>query len=348
MGLSNTTNDIAPDLVPHASKLYVSHRRGAIPAARLRKGVPSDLLITWRRRLINQWMMKHVPGFHKFCADMVTKFVGPSFAGVPLDPAWRLEPFPSLVLSLPGLMQDLMPFLVDGQLTSLHGIKRFTGGKSIEFTDGTVLDDVDTVICCTGYEADWSAAPFVETSTPKGHNYSGEPMHRLYMNMFPPKYADSCAMFCYSAFGKNNGFSFSDVTAMALSNIWRGVSSDMMPDRENMERWIDQHQEWVASRWALDHTVDPSMVRQWEFQPWQHEAAGTGMENLGWGWKGWRFWFQDRKMYNMMNNGVETAHMFRYFETGKRPTWPGAREAIIHQNELVKKTFPLKKGERGY
>ena len=29
------------------------------------------------------------------------------------------------------------------------------------------------------------------------------------------------------------------------------------------------------------------------------------------------------------------------FETGKRKTWPGAREAIIHMNELVK-MFPIK------
>jgi dimethylaniline monooxygenase (N-oxide forming) len=46
-------------------------------------------------------------------------------------------------------------------------------------------------------------------------------------------------------------------------------------------------------------------------------------------------------MSYMMNNGVETAHAFRYFETGKRKAWPEARDAIIHINELVK-VFPIK------
>lgn len=40
------------------------------------------------------------------------------------------------------------------------------------------------------------------------------------MNMFPPAYADSCALLCYSAFGKSNGFTFADLTAMAISYVW--------------------------------------------------------------------------------------------------------------------------------
>ncbi|KAK2616624.1 hypothetical protein QQS21_000447 [Conoideocrella luteorostrata] len=341
VGLSNTTSDVVPNLISVASQVYVSHRRGAIPAARLRKGTPGDLLITWRRRIINQWLMKAVPTLHRKLSDQIVNYAAKSFAGVPIDPAWRLQPYPSLTLRLPGMLEEVLPYLADGRLTSLHGIRRFVGMKSIEFEDGTVLDDVDAVIYCTGYKADWSAAPFVEMSTPTSHGYDGAPMHRLYMNLFPPQYADSCALLCYSAFGKNNGFSFSDVMSMAISNIWRGVSSDMIPNKPEMEHWIDERQEWVASRWALDNACDISMVRQWEFQPWLHEAAGTGMENLGWGWKGWRFWLQDRMMSNLMNHGVETAHMFRYFETGKRRTWAGAREAIIHQNRVVKETFPI-------
>ena len=118
-----------------------------------------------------------------------------------------------------------------------------------------------------------------------------------------------------------------------------------MPTLAEMNKEIDSHQEWVASRWRLDHDIDVSMVKTWEYQSFLHEAAGTGMENLGWGWKGWKFFFKDPKMSYMMNNGVETAHAFRYFETGKRKAWPGAKEAIIHMNELVK-AFPIKEEEK--
>jgi len=107
-----------------------------------------------------------------------------------------------------------------------------------------------------------------------------------------------------------------------------------------MESAIDAHHAWLTTCWRADTTpgsFDASMVRSWEFQAFLHEAAGTGMENLGWGWKGWRFWLRDPKMSRLMNHGIETAHAFRYFETGKRKTWPGARDAIIHMNELVRK-----------
>lgn len=256
-----------------------------------------------------------------------------------LDPAWGLEPFPSLSLVLPGTWEDVFDLLKQGKVESLPGIKQFTGPKSIEFADGQIIDDIDAVVLCTGYVADWRSAPFVETSKPTAHGYKGGEIRRLYMNLFPPAYADSCVMLCYSAYGKNNGFSFADVTAMAVSNAWRGI--EKLPSKQDMETWIDKHQAWVASRWALDPTTSIGCVKQWEFQGWLHRAAGTGMENLGWGWKGWLFWFKDRKMYNLMNHGVETAHAFRYFETGKRKTWDGAREEIIHQNELVK-VFPVK------
>jgi dimethylaniline monooxygenase (N-oxide forming) len=257
-----------------------------------------------------------------------------------LDPAWGLVPPPSLTLSPRSLSENIIPALRNGSLTSLQGIKRFVGPRSIELAAGTVLDDIDAVICATGYKADFSVAPFLERSRPS--NYGGPDFVRLWMNLFPPKYADFIVMLCYSAFGKNNGFSFSGVTSMAVSNVWRGVHPT--PTLEAMEKHIDDHQNWVASRWRLDNNIDVSMVKIWEHQSFLHKAAGTGMENLGWGWKGWKFWFQDPKMSCMMNHVVETAHAFRYFDTGKRKPWPRARDAIIHMNELVK-IFPIKEKE---
>lgn len=333
VGLGSSTGDIVPDLAPHASRIWISHRRGAVPFKRLRKGIPQDLGITWRRRQLGFVLQKHFPRVARLIADAAISYLGRRSFGK-LDPAWRLEPFPSITLNLPGSWEYVMPLLKSGDVQSMHGMKRFTGPRSIEFADGTVLHDIDAVICATGYQADFSIAPFVAMSMPEAYEYEGEPICRMYMNMFPPRYADSCVLLCYSAFGKSNGFSFADVTAMAVSNIWRGVES--LPTRAEMERHINAHHAWVASKWRLEHQLDTSMVKQWEFQGFLHRAAGTGMDNLGWSWKGWRFWLKDRKMYNLMNNGVETAHMYRFFETGKRKTWHGARDAILHMNEVVK------------
>lgn len=305
--------------------------------------MPVDLGITWRRRQIGAFLQRYVPWVAQKLGDLAISLLVHKQFGK-LDPAWGLKPWPSPTMILPGSWEGVVEHFKDGSLESLPAVQRFTGPKSIEFANGRILDDIGAVILCTGYQADWSATPFVETSIPTDHNYRGDPIRRLYMNLFPPAHADSCVVLSYSAFGKSNGFSFADVTSMAISNLWRGV--EKLPSREEMEKHIDKHQAWVASRWAVDPTIDVSCVKQWEFQGWQHRVAGTGMENLGWGWKGWLFWWKDRKMYNLMNDGVETAHAFRYFETGKRKVWDGARREILHQNELVKE-LALMKGKSG-
>jgi dimethylaniline monooxygenase (N-oxide forming) len=148
------------------------------------------------------------------------------------------------------------------------------------------------------------------------------------------------ALLCHSAYGKNNGFSFNDVQSMAVSNVFRHTHP--LPPKSDMNKWIDAHHEWLASQYRREPTgFEVSAVKTWEFQQFLHDLAGTGMENLGWGWKGWKFFLQDPKMSWLMNNGVETAHAFRYFDTGKRHTWHGARDAIIKANEAVK-VFPIK------
>jgi dimethylaniline monooxygenase (N-oxide forming) len=339
VGLSSSTGDIVPNLAPVARKIYVSHRRGAFPAKRIRNGTPLELSVSWRRTQISHFLSRHFPGLTRVLADLAVKYLVKSMFG-PIDPAWKLEPFPNITLSLPGVWENVIPLLRDGTVTSMSGVKRFAGPNSVEFDDGTVLDDVDAVILCTGYSADWSIAPFVETSTPKTPGYGGPPMYRMYMNMFPPQYATSCAVLNYSAFGKSNGFTYADLQSVAISSVFRGI--EPLPTREEMEKHIDEHQEWVAKMWLLDPCCNTSMVKQWEYQGFLHRAAGTGMENVGWGWKGWKFWFQDRQMYNLINHGPATAHAFRYFETGRRKTWDGAREAIIHVNEVVKARFPDK------
>ncbi|ETS74452.1 hypothetical protein PFICI_14318 [Pestalotiopsis fici W106-1] len=336
LGIGSTAGDIIDELLPVASQVHVSHRRGIVIVPRWNKGTPADLVVSWRKRQIGAFLQRFCPRLARWAAGVGIALLMRRIWGT-LDPAWRLAPYPSQLLSVPTSSETIIPALRDGSLTSQWGLNRFIGPRSIEFDNGTVLDDVGAVICATGYEADFDVVPFLEKSRPR--NYGGDEIARLWMNMFPPCYADSMALLCYSAFGKNNGFSFCDVQSMAVSNLWRGVYP--LPSRKDMEKTIDAHHEWVASCWRLDDKVDVSMVKQWEYQGWLHEAAGTGMENLGWGWKGWKFWFRDPKMSYLMNNGVETAHAFRYFNTGKRKTWPGARDAIIHMNELAK-IFPLK------
>lgn len=337
VGLGPSAAEIIETLLPLVSELYVSHRRGAIVGKKWRKGKPLDLQATWRRRQMSAFMQSHFPGAMKWITDLLAEYLVYETWGK-LDPAWHLKPFPSIILNPTAAISDtLIPALREGRLISVQGIKRFTGPRSIEFQDGAILNNIDAVICATGYKADFSVAPFLSKSRPS--NYGGAEIARLWMNMFSPKYPTSMCLLCYSTFGKSNGFSYNDLISMAVSNVFRGVHR--VPSEEKMNKDIDLHHEWVASRWRLDSHFSPAAVKQWEYQGFLHDAAGTGMDNLGWGWKGWKFWLRDPKMSHMMNNGLETSHAYRFFETGKRKAWPGARDAIIHANEAVE-AFPVK------
>jgi dimethylaniline monooxygenase (N-oxide forming) len=65
-------------------------------------------------------------------------------------------------------------------------------------------------------------------------------------------------------------------------------------------------------------------------------VAGTGVdENLGYGWKGWRFWWRERKLSDLMMRGVMTPYMYKMFD-GRRKKWDGAKDAIVAANENVK------------
>jgi dimethylaniline monooxygenase (N-oxide forming) len=65
-------------------------------------------------------------------------------------------------------------------------------------------------------------------------------------------------------------------------------------------------------------------------------AADCGVENnLGYGWEGWKFWMRERKLSDLMMRGVLTPFMYRLFD-GRRKKWDGARDAILHSNELIK------------
>lgn len=337
VGMSSSASDIINNILPVASKVYMSHRRGGYVFPTWRKGVPGDLMVTWRRRQIGAFMQHFLPRTYKWCTDTALQLLMRTHWGK-LDPEWRILPSPSITLSLPGASNSLIPLLREGKITSVHGIKSFTGPHSMELNDGTLLENIDAVICATGYTANLDVAPFLEQSRPP--DYGGPNLVRLWMNIFSPQYADSMALLCHSAYGKNNGFSFNDVQSMAVSNIFRHTHT--VPSKKEMEKWIDAHHDWLATRYRQDpQGFEVSAVKTWEFQQFLHDVAGTGMENLGWGLKGWKFFLQDPKMSWLMNNGVETAHAFRYFETGKRRTWPGARDAIIKVNEAVK-VFPVK------
>jgi dimethylaniline monooxygenase (N-oxide forming) len=233
---------------------------------------------------------------------------------------------------------DLIPELRAGRIISTHSIRRICGPRSIEFEDGAKLDDVDTIILATGYAMTFtvikSAITYSTPSVPSPKIDSQRnlyPQPDLYQNIFPVDYADSMAVlnFCIV---QDNASTTRELISMAVAQIWKGNSA--LPSKEGMRQAIDEHHVWFA------HKSRKSFVTQWDgliapdpFFRFIDAAAGTGVyQHLGFSFEAFKFLLSEPKLYFLMAWGVSSPHIYRFFDSGKRKPWPGAREAILHVN----------------
>jgi len=253
-----------------------------------------------------------------------------------IRPEWGLSPAESVLHALPVVSDNLIPLLESGDITSVPKIKRVTGSREIELTDGTRLD-VDTIIWCTGYQADFSLLdPSVDptrNTTPKwaeAIGSRGKPLPRLYQNVFSLDYPDSLA-FMGNLLVATSAFPISDICTMAIAQIWKGNSP--LPSIDEMNRATDKHHEAIC-KLANRGSVVPGWLRQSDWLAWADKAAGSQVyEHLGWGLKGWKLWWNDRALYRMLMDGIFTPFVWRVFDgEGKRKKWDGAREAIEKVN----------------
>ncbi|KAH8660304.1 flavin monooxygenase-like protein [Xylariales sp. PMI_506] len=345
LGIGNTAGDIAISLVNHAKEVYISHRRGVKITKRAdTNGVPADLLLSesnngilWRLEASAPWLW----------AKIMDSAVDGNFKAHwgENKPEWGLVQCPSIRDGFHLIMcnDDLVPFIKEGKITSTKGIKRITGPKSVELDDGTVLEDIDTIIASIGYKDDMGLLSDAVSFVPAPGDAA--PLPNLYMGIFPPEHPDSFAILS-NVHVNAPQIPVRDLAAMALTQIWLGNSK--LPDRPAMDAWLINHQAWIGARIARSHGVHRGEVPSIQYMPFLHEAAGTGLlEHLGWGPKAWKFWWSDSELYRAVAHGPSTGLAYRLFETGKRPAWEGARKAILEVqaevDEIKKKAAEKKK-----
>ncbi|KAH8667603.1 flavin monooxygenase-like protein [Tricladium varicosporioides] len=335
LGIGNSAADTSTGLVGIAKKVYLSHRGGVKIVPRRIKNLPLDLVITRQKNAIKFFLDTHLPSLSRYSFDQLIEHYSTQSFPTP-DSSWRLKPAPSLANHQPVISDNLISSLAAGTITSVHGLRQFIDGETVELADGTRLE-VDAVIFCTGYEPDFSlTTPEISPLTsaaPKspGYDPKNAPTARLYQNIFPPEHADSLAYLNYVALTEG-AITIADLEAMALAEVWAGHYK--LPSKEEMNSEIDKHHKWVQSL-AKDDSVYTGIVRPGPWLQFLNDAAGTGVnEKLGYGIEGWKFWVTDMKLCNAMMRGVMTPFMYRIFE-GKRKKWDGAREAIFHANELA-------------
>ncbi|KAG4433196.1 hypothetical protein IFR05_011331 [Cadophora sp. M221] len=131
---------------------------------------------------------------------------------------------------------------------------------------------------------------------------------------------------------------------MALSQIWNG--NPPLPPPETINISINNHHAWVRGLGtSKGDSVVTGIVRPGPWYAFLNRAAGTGVdEKLGYELQGWKFWVEERKLSGLMMRGVMTPFMYRLFDE-RRKRWEGAREAILHANELAGREYGKKCGK---
>lgn len=245
--------------------------------------------------------------------------------------------FPQPPQKIPMVSDNLVPFLEDGSIESVKGIKRILGPTTVELDDGKKID-VDTLIWCTGYQSDFSMIDprFDPSCCPSkwlaASGSNNKALFRLYHNVFSLEKPDSLAFLGYIQFALG-GFQIFDMASQAIAQVWQGASS--LPTHSEMESSVQKQHDWLIGQAQHGNNISSGTT---DADPWMRAIeglAGTGVyEYLGYGWKGWLFWLRDRSFCNMLMGGIWSPHIHRVFE-GRRKTWAGARQAIERVNEAV-------------
>lgn len=251
---------------------------------------------------------------------------------------------------IPVFSDDLAENLRNGRVQAVTGIKEITGPRSIELTDGTIIDDLDAIIVCSGYHYDFSVVrgagdptdPAIAPDHQKRiraapHSSEHDKFPRLYRGFISEQYPESLAFLGHVILMKPP-FVLYDLITMALSSVWSG--SFPVPSAEERRKDIDDHYNFVVD--TLHHGPVPHLglrIAATGSYDWLNRAAGTGVtERLGcFSIEAWKLWWNDRQFYNLLMDGVDTPPVYRLFDTGRgRKPWAGARERIVQLNEEVK------------
>ena len=299
-----------------------------------------DKFATWKATRIGHWLGRYVPSLSlKLLNSVFGSAMQKSWGD--LEEKFGLERKPEYVNNIVTIVVSdrLIPEFRAGRIASVHGIRKIAGTRSVELEDGTILDDIDAIITCTGYDTPFE--PLRDTLNFSSPAEGVAPMPELYQNIFALEYPDSLACLNYIV-APDNAAGCRELAAMAIAQVWAGKAA--LPAYPDMKSHIDRHRMWFANRCATQPVSQlEGLVEVHSWLTFVHQTAGTGLyERLGWTWAGMWFSLMHPSLYLTLAFGVNTPHLWRLFETGRRKAWAGALDAIIHVNRQSKEDLAQK------
>lgn len=285
--------------------------------------------------LVSMFLTTHLPTLFNYLMD--TMLASMSKKGFPDVPAsWKFYPAPSMATTSPLIADELYPHLKSGFCKPVARVSRITGPRTVELTDGTVLEDIDAIVYCTGYD---QSTPAVEDEY-NPYPVPGQPstLYRGTFSTHPDEDVRNSIAFLGHGHIGFPGFVQHELIIMAVAQVWLGNSA--LPSLPEMKKW---QRGWLAWRENLlrkqtsESTFYVGMMPFEDHIRWFDDAAGTDVfSHFGWfSRKAWSFWWNDRNLYRECTRLVFSPAVWRLFESGKRKAWDGAKEQIYSDNRLT-------------
>ncbi|XP_032429033.1 dimethylaniline monooxygenase [N-oxide-forming] 5-like [Xiphophorus hellerii] len=305
IGIGNSGGDIAVELSRFAKQVYLSTRRGAWILNRVGdNGIPRDIVLT---RMTNA--LRHVIPSSYISSIMENKLNSRMNHSL-----YSLKPKHRLFSQHPTVNDDLPNRILSGTVQVKPNILRFHG-SSVEFDDGSVVDDVDLVVFATGYKFSF---PFLASNVvPVTDNQTS-----LYKYVFPPDLDRPTLAIIGLVQPLGAIMPISEMQARWATRVFKGCIK--LPSLPNMQRDIQCKQEAMAKRYVSSqrHTI------QVDYLDYMDEIADL----VGVRPRVSRLLLTDPKLGLNVLFGPCTPYQYRLRGPGK---WAGARKAILTQWERV-------------
>ncbi|XP_053325301.1 dimethylaniline monooxygenase [N-oxide-forming] 2-like [Spea bombifrons] len=160
IGMGNSGVDLSTELCTRASQVYLSTKRGVWVLRRLgSKGYPYDVLLLTRYKSWIQSILPLAVSQWLFKKQMNNQFNHHLYDFEP-EGAMTKEPL---------VNEELPSRILSGSIIMKPGVIKFME-TSVQFSDGTTVDNIDIVIFATGYNLSF---PFLDESVIKMDNSKG-------------------------------------------------------------------------------------------------------------------------------------------------------------------------------
>ncbi|KAI7799413.1 flavin-containing monooxygenase 5-like [Triplophysa rosa] len=309
IGIGNSGGDIAVELGRMAKQVYLSTRKGSWILNRVGdNGFPSDML----RYRAYMWLYKLLP---KFLMSMREKQVNRRFN----HKLYGLQPAHRLFSQHPTVNDDLPNRILSGTVSVKPNVREFRG-SSVVFEDGTVEDNIDLVVFCTGYTFSF---PFLSS-----HLISvSKNKVSLYKYIYPPNLERPTLAVIGLIQPLGAITPISEIQARWATRVFKGLCK--LPSMSAMLEDIEAKEEEMAQRYVATqrHTI------QVDYIPYMDEIA----KEMGVRPAMLKLLLTDPRLGLKVIFGPCTPYQFRLCGPGQ---WEGARQAILTQWNRVAQ--PLK------